>query len=59
MICESSPIKAKYKFAIVEAVHTSDDDCVRSATVRYSNIEGQWFIQALFVHRSAAGKLNL
>ena len=40
MICESSPIKAKYKLALVEAVHTSDDGCVRSATVRYSNIKG-------------------
>ena len=40
MICETSQIKAKYKLAIVEAVHTSTDDCVRSATLRYSNLRG-------------------
>ena len=38
MICEPSTIKAKYKLAIVETVHTSSDGCVRSATLRYSNI---------------------
>ena len=36
MICEPSPIKANYKLAIVEAVDVSKDNCVRSATVRYS-----------------------
>ena len=41
MICESSPIKAKYKLAVVEAVHTSDDGCVRSATVRYVVVNGK------------------
>ena len=40
MIAESSPLKAKYKLAIVEQVHTSDDGLVRSATVRYTNIRG-------------------
>ena len=40
MICEPSQIKAKYKLAIVESVHTSSDGCVRSATLRYSNIRG-------------------
>ena len=39
MICEPSRIKAKYKLAIVEAVHTSSDGCVRSATLRYSNVK--------------------
>ena len=41
MICEPSPIKAKYKLAIVEAVHTSDDGSVRSATVRYTVVNGK------------------
>jgi hypothetical protein len=41
MICETSPIKAKYKLAIVEAVHTSNDGSVRSATVRYTVVNGQ------------------
>ena len=41
MICEPSQIKAKYKLAIVETVHTSNDGCVRSATLRYSNIKGE------------------
>ena len=40
MICEASRIKAKYKLAIVEAVHTSNDGCVRSVTLRYSNLRG-------------------
>ena len=39
MICEPSRIKAKYKLAIVEAVHVSSDGCVRSATLRYSNVK--------------------
>ena len=30
-----------YKLAIVDAVHTSKDGCVRSATLRYSNINGE------------------
>ena len=34
-------IKAKYKLAIVEVAHTSNDGCVRSATVRYANIRGE------------------
>ena len=41
MICDSSPIKAKYKLAIVEQVHTSDDGAVRSATVRYTNVHSE------------------
>ena len=38
MICEPSKIKAKYKLAIVEVAHKSKDDCVRPATLRYTNI---------------------
>ena len=38
MICQPSQVKAKYKLAIVEDVHTSNDGCVRSATVKYTNI---------------------
>ena len=41
MICKPSHIKAKYKLAIVEGVHTSNDGRVRSATLRYSNINGE------------------
>ena len=41
MICEPSQIKAKYKLAIVEDVLTSNDGCVRSATLRYTNIRGE------------------
>ena len=41
MICETSHIKAKYKLAIVEAVHISRDGRVRSATLRYSIINGE------------------
>ena len=41
MIHESSPIKAKYKLAVVETVHTSDDGLVRSATVRYAVVNGE------------------
>ena len=41
MICDSSPIKTKYKLAIVETVHTSDDGSVRSATVRYAVVKGE------------------
>ena len=40
MICDSSPIKAKYKLAIVETVHVSDDGSVRSATLRYAVVNG-------------------
>ena len=38
MICQTSQVKAKYKLAIVEDVHCSNDGCVRSATVKYTNI---------------------
>ena len=38
MICEFSQIKAKYKLGIVENIHISSDNCVRSVTVKYTNI---------------------
>ena len=40
MICDASPIKGKYKLAVVETVHASADGAVRSATVRYVNVNG-------------------
>ena len=41
MLCEPSPIKARYRLAIVEAVNVvSKDNCVRSATVRYAKVDG-------------------
>ena len=40
MICESTQIKAKYKLGLIETVNTSADGCVRSATVKYTNISG-------------------
>ena len=40
MICDASPIKGKYKLAVVDSVHTSADGAVRSATVRYVNVNG-------------------
>ena len=39
MICEHSSIKSKYKLGVVDAIHPSDDVCVRSVTVRYSNTQ--------------------
>ncbi len=39
MICEDSKVKSKYKMGIVENVKRSKDDVVRSATVRYCNIQ--------------------
>lgn len=38
MICEDSKVKAKYKLAVVDEVKLSEDDVVRSATVRYVTI---------------------
>ena len=43
MICESSPIKAKYELAIVEVVNSSDDGYVRSAIVKYSNVRSDYW----------------
>ena len=51
MICEPSKIKAKYKLAIVEVAHKSKDGCVRSATLRYTNIRGDNWVSVL-VERS-------
>ena len=39
LICESSKIKAKYKMAVVESVSEDVNGVVRSATVRYVNVE--------------------
>ena len=39
MICEDSKIKSKYKMGVVAVVKESDDGVVRSATVRYCNIQ--------------------
>ena len=52
MICEPSQIKAKYKLAIVETVHMSNDGCVRSATVSYVNNQKEGRISYVRVKRS-------
>ena len=52
MICESTQIKAKYKLGIIETVNTSADDCVRSATVKYTNISADGRISYVRVKRS-------
>ena len=39
MITEPSKLKAKYKLAIVEDVKLSRDGCVRSAALRYNNVQ--------------------
>ena len=39
MICEDSKVKSKYKMGVVSVVKESDDGVVRSATVRYCNIQ--------------------
>ena len=56
MICETSPIKAKYKLGLVDDVHPSADGCVRSVTVRYvllkNNPHGEDKIQNIRVKRS-------
>ena len=39
MICESSKIKSKYKMAVVEEICEDTNGIVRSATVRYVNVE--------------------
>ena len=39
MLCEASPIKAKYKLGLVDEVHPSADGLVRSITVRYVLIQ--------------------
>ena len=56
MICEPTKVKAKYRLAIVDDIKTSDDGCVRSATVRYSSIRtsprGKEIVQVIRVKRS-------
>ena len=56
MIREPTKVKAKYRLGIVDDVKTSNDGCVRSATVRYStfltNAQGKDVVQAIRVKRS-------
>ena len=52
MICESTQIKAKYKLGLIETVNTSADGCVRSATVKYTNISGDGRVSYVRVQRS-------
>ena len=56
MICDSSPIKAKYKLGLVEMVHRSKDGIVRSATIHYvllqKNARGEDKVQHICVKRS-------
>ena len=39
MVCEPTKVKAKYKLGVVDAVKTSADGYVRSATICYTNIQ--------------------
>ena len=39
MLCEASPLKAKYKLGVVDEIHPSEDGCVRAVTVRYVLIQ--------------------
>ncbi len=39
MICETSKVKSKYKMGVVDSVKQSADGVVRSATVRYCNVQ--------------------
>ena len=39
MIAEASKLKAKYKLAIVDDVKVSRDNIVRSAVLRYNNVQ--------------------
>ena len=52
MICESTQIKAKYKLGLIETVNTSADGCVRSATIKYTNISGDGRVSYVRVQRS-------
>ena len=56
LICESSPIKAKYKLGVVDSVHPSDDGHVRAATIRYvllqKNKNGEDVVKNITVKRS-------
>ena len=56
MICEDSKVKSKYKMGVVDVVKESDDGFVRSATVRYCNIQsnqrGEDTVTNIYVTRS-------
>ena len=39
MIADLSKLKCKYKLGVVEEVTTSDDGIVRSASLRYCNVD--------------------
>ena len=56
MICEDSKVKSKYKMGVVDVVKESDDGFVRSATVRYCNIQsnprGEEVVTNIHVTRS-------
>ena len=56
MVCEPTKVKAKYKLVVVDAVKTSADGHVRSATIRYTNIQknpnGDIKSQIIRVYRS-------
>ena len=39
MIADASKLKCKYKLGVVEDTHPSHDGCVRSATLRYCNVD--------------------
>ena len=39
MIADSSKLKSKYKLGVVEDTHVSRDGIVRSATLRYCNVD--------------------
>ena len=56
MICEPTKIKAKYRLGVVDDVKTSNDGCVRSATIRYvciqKNPRGEDKVQTIRVRRS-------
>ena len=56
MICEASPIKAKYKMGLVDVVHPSADGRVRSVSVSYVLVQkksdGEYATQRIRVKRS-------
>ena len=56
MVCEPTKVKAKYKLGVVDVVKTSADGYVRSATIRYTNIQknpnGDIKSQIIRVYRS-------
>ena len=56
MICEDSKVKSKYKMGLIEAVKESVDGVVRSATIKYCNIQhnprGEDDMSVVYVTRS-------